>query len=281
VRIIVPFSAGSGSDVFARTLGPKFTEAWGQQIVVENREGAGGMIGAEAVAKATPDGYTLLLAATPWAVSPSLYAKPPYDPLRDFAPVGRIGFVPSVLVVHPSMPVNDITHLIKLARAKPGQLDYSSSGKGAPSHLFVEYMKAMAKVDIVVPCYNYGRFLETCVGSVLDQSIRDLRVLIIDDASTDDSLSVAKRLAETDPRISIIAHAQNKGHISTYNEGIAWASADYLLLLSADDLLVAGALDRAIAVMDANPDIVLTHGDCTVWLDGRPLPKLAPQQGYT
>src|SRR6476659_2558703 len=104
VRIIVPFSAGSGSDVFARTLGPKFTDAWGQQIVVENREGAGGMIGAEAVAKATPDGYTLLLAATPWAVSPSLYAKPPYDPLRDFAPVGRIGFVPSVLVVHPSMP---------------------------------------------------------------------------------------------------------------------------------------------------------------------------------
>src|SRR3982751_1370159 len=123
VRIIVPFSAGSGSDVFARTLGLKFTQAWGQQIVVENREGAGGMIGAEAVAKAPPDGYTLLLAATPWAVSPSLYARPPYDPLRDFAPVGRIGFVPSVLVVHPNMPVNDMTHLIKLARAKPGQLD--------------------------------------------------------------------------------------------------------------------------------------------------------------
>ncbi len=165
VRIIVPFSAGSGSDVFARTLGPKFTEAWGQQIVVENREGAGGMIGAEAVAKATPDGYTLLLAATPWAVSPSLYAKPPYDPLRDFAPVGRIGFVPSVLVVHPSMPVNDITHLIKLARAKPGQLDYSSSGKGAPSHLFVEYMKAMAKVDIVeVPYKITAQALTDVIG---------------------------------------------------------------------------------------------------------------------
>src|SRR6187402_110173 len=82
VRIIVPFSAGSGSHVFARTLGPKFTEAWGQQIVVENREGAGGIIGAQLVAKAAPDGHTLLLAATPWAVSPSLYAKAPYDPLR-------------------------------------------------------------------------------------------------------------------------------------------------------------------------------------------------------
>src|SRR5687768_1003010 len=122
VRIIVPFSAGSGSDVFARTLGPKFTEAWGQQIVVENREGAGGIIGAQVVAKPAPDGYTLLLAATPWAVSPSLYAKPPYDPLRDFVPIGRIGFVPSVLVVHPTLPVNDVSQLIQLAKARPGQL---------------------------------------------------------------------------------------------------------------------------------------------------------------
>ena len=98
----MPFSAGSGSDVFARTLGPKFTETWGQQIVVENREGAGGVIGAQLVAKSAPDGYTLLLGATPWAVAPSLYAKPPYDALKDFVPVGRIGFIPSVLVVHPT-----------------------------------------------------------------------------------------------------------------------------------------------------------------------------------
>ena len=148
VRIIVPFSAGSGSDVFARTLGPKFTETWGQQVVVENREGAGGAIGAQLVAKAAPDGYTLLLGATSWAVAPSLYAKPPYDAFRDFVPVGRIGSVPSVLVVHPALPVNDVKALIKLAKAQPGKLDYSSSGKGAPSHLFVEYFKAMAKVDI-------------------------------------------------------------------------------------------------------------------------------------
>ena len=165
VRIIVPFSAGSGSDVFARTLGPKFTETWGQQIVVENREGAGGIIGAQVVAKAAPDGYTLLLAATPWAVSPSLYAKPPYDPLRDFVPIGRIGFVPSVLVVHPTLPVNDVRQLIQLAKARPGHLDYSSSGKGAPSHLFVEYLKAMAKVDIVeVPYKNTAQALTDVIG---------------------------------------------------------------------------------------------------------------------
>jgi len=165
VRIIVPFSAGSGSDVFARTLGPKFTETWGQQIVVENREGAGGVIGAQLVAKAAPDGYTLLLGATPWAVAPSLYAKPPYDALKDFVPVGRIGFIPSVLVVHPTLPVNDVKALIKLAKAQPGKLDYSSSGKGAPSHLFVEYFKAMAKVDIVeIPYKNTAQALTDVMG---------------------------------------------------------------------------------------------------------------------
>ena len=165
VRIIVPFSAGSGSDVFARTLGPKFTETWGQQIVVENREGAGGVIGAQLVAKAAPDGYTLLLGATPWAVAPSLYAKPPYDALKDFVPVGRIGFIPSVLVVHPTLPVNDVKALIKLAKAQPGKLDYSSSGKGAPSHLFVEYFKAMAKVEIVeIPYKNTAQALTDVMG---------------------------------------------------------------------------------------------------------------------
>jgi tripartite-type tricarboxylate transporter receptor subunit TctC len=165
IRIIVPFSAGSGSDVFARTLGPKFTETWGQQIVVENREGAGGVIGAQLVAKSAPDGYTFLLGATPWAVAPSLYAKPPYDALKDFVPVGRIGFIPSVLVVHPTLPVNDIKALIKLAKAEPGKLNYSSSGKGAPSHLFVEYFKAMAKVDIVeVPYKNTAQALTDVMG---------------------------------------------------------------------------------------------------------------------
>ena len=165
VRIIVPFSAGSGSDVFARTLGPKFTETWGQQIVVENREGAGGVIGAQLVAKSAPDGYTLLLGSTSWAVAPSLYAKPAYDALKDFVPVGRIGFIPSVLVVHPTLPVNDVKALIRLARTQPGKLDYSSSGKGAPSHLFVEYFKAMAKVDITeIPYKNTAQALTDVMG---------------------------------------------------------------------------------------------------------------------
>jgi glycosyltransferase involved in cell wall biosynthesis len=139
----------------------------------------------------------------------------------------------------------------------------------------------MSKVDIVIPCYNYGRFLEACVRSVLSQSIVDLRVLIIDDASSDDSLSVAKKLAQGDRRVSVIAHSRNKGHIRTYNEGIAWASADYFLLLSADDLLVAGALQRATEVMDANSDIVLTYGECILWFDNLPFPVIAPNENYS
>jgi glycosyltransferase involved in cell wall biosynthesis len=139
----------------------------------------------------------------------------------------------------------------------------------------------MAKIDVVVPCYNYGRFLNSCVGSVLEQSVRDLRVLIIDDASTDDSLSVAAKLARDDPRVSVVAHSQNKGHISTYNEGIAWASADYFLLLSADDLLVPGALMRAVEIMDKNPDVVLTHGESAIWYQDQPRPLVADRQSYT
>jgi glycosyltransferase involved in cell wall biosynthesis len=139
----------------------------------------------------------------------------------------------------------------------------------------------MAKVDILVPCYNYGRFLEGCVRSVLDQSIRDVRVLIIDDASSDDSLSTAEKLANADQRVTIIAHARNKGHIQTYNEGIDWADSDYFLLLSADDLLVQGALARAVAIMDENRDIGLTYGESVVWQDGLPFPSIDSVHSYT
>ena len=138
----------------------------------------------------------------------------------------------------------------------------------------------MAKVDIVVPCYNYGRFLEPCVRSVLEQSVADLRVLIIDDASSDDSLSVAKRLAQADRRVSVISHSENWGHIRTYNQGIEWAASDYFLLLSADDLLAPGALGRATQLMDENPDIVLTHGKFIEWRDDLPFPELNDQRSF-
>jgi glycosyltransferase involved in cell wall biosynthesis len=132
----------------------------------------------------------------------------------------------------------------------------------------------MAKIDVVIPCYNYGRFLGDCLRSVLEQSVRDLRVLIIDDASSDESAATAKQLAAGEPRVSVISHAKNQGHIATYNEGIAWAASDYFFILSADDLLVPGALERATTLMDSNPDVVLSYGKCVEWRDNSPRPKL-------
>ena len=119
----------------------------------------------------------------------------------------------------------------------------------------------MSSVDVFVPCYRYGRFLRECVESVLGQSDVTIRVLIIDDASPDNTAEVAAALASEDPRVSFIRHIENKGHIATYNEGIEWASADYMLLLSADDYLLPGALSRAANLMDAHPDVGLTFGN--------------------
>jgi glycosyltransferase involved in cell wall biosynthesis len=139
----------------------------------------------------------------------------------------------------------------------------------------------MARIDVVIPCYNYGRYLAVCVQSVLEQSAGDLRVLIVDDASSDNSVAVARMLAKADDRVSVIAHGKNQGNIKTYNEGIEWAEGDYFLLLSADDLLVPGAFDRAIRVMDANPDIVMTYGDCVAWYDHLPLPPIDTARPFT
>jgi Glycosyl transferase family 2 len=140
----------------------------------------------------------------------------------------------------------------------------------------------MAKIDVVIPCYNYGRFLEECVRSVLDQSIRNLRVLIVDDASSDDSLVVARRFAEADRRVSVISHPKNRGHIATYNEGlIDWANSEYSLLLSADDVLAPEALARAIAVLDANPSVGFLYGHAATWYDDQPKPHLRVKQTGT
>jgi glycosyltransferase involved in cell wall biosynthesis len=133
----------------------------------------------------------------------------------------------------------------------------------------------MVKVDVVVPCYNYGRFLRECVQSVLDQPVHDVRVLIIDDASSDDSAVVARKLADADSRVDVVVHSKNSGHIDTYNEGlIDWARADYSLLLSADDVLTEGALLRAISVLDANPNVGLLYGHAVNWYDHQPRPPV-------
>ncbi|MFO1431848.1 MAG: glycosyltransferase family A protein [Candidatus Competibacteraceae bacterium] len=139
----------------------------------------------------------------------------------------------------------------------------------------------MAKIDIIIPCYNYGNFLATSVTSILIQSIKDLRILIIDDGSSDDTLTVAKTLAQVDSRISVVSHVENRGTIERYNEGIRWATADYLMIFSADDIMTPGALERAVAILDAHPEIVMVHGDWIDWDDSLPVPNLGEQCDYT
>lgn len=156
VRMIVPFPPGGGTDYTARLIGQKLSELWGQPVVVENRPGASTIIGSELVAKAPPDGYTLIMGSVNHTINPSLIAKLPYDTIRDFAPITVCVTSSYVLVVHPSLPVKSVKELIALARARPGEINYSSSGSSGPQHLAGELFKMMSKADITHVPYKGG-----------------------------------------------------------------------------------------------------------------------------
>lgn len=149
IRVIVPLAAGGPGDVLARVIGQKLSEHVGQPVIIDNRPGANTNIGTEFVAKAPPDGYTLLATASTLTINPSMYATLSYDPLRDFAPLTLIASTPLVLVVHPSLPVKSVKELIALARSKPGQLNYGSAGNGSALHLAGEMFNSLARVKLV------------------------------------------------------------------------------------------------------------------------------------
>src|SRR5262249_44096760 len=150
IRFVVGFTPGGPSDILARALGQKLGERWSQQVVIENRPGAGGNVAAEAVAKSAPDGYTWLLGNNSiLATNQSLYRGLTYDPVKDFAPVSLVAVQPNILVVNPQLPVKSVKELIEYARSHPGKLNYASSGAGAAAHLAGELFKTMAGVDLV------------------------------------------------------------------------------------------------------------------------------------
>ena len=136
IRIIIPFAAGGTSDILARAIGPRLTDAWGQSVVIENRTGANGNVGADHVAKSAPDGYTVLLSDLgALAINPSVYPSMPFDPVKDFSPIVMVSYSPHVLAVHPSVPVNSVKDLIEYARTNPGKLNFANSGTGGAPHL--------------------------------------------------------------------------------------------------------------------------------------------------
>jgi tripartite-type tricarboxylate transporter receptor subunit TctC len=157
VRLIVPYPPGGGNDTLGRLFAAKLGERMGQPFVVENRPGAGTMIGTEAAAKSAPDGYTILLSSiATHALSPNLYSRVPYDPIKDFTPITLLGIAPTVLVISPDVPAKSLQELVALAKSKPGQLAYASGGNGTPPHINAEVFKAVAGVDLLHVAYKGG-----------------------------------------------------------------------------------------------------------------------------
>ena len=156
IRIVVPTAPGGPSDIGARLIAQRLSERWGRPVVVENRAGAGTIIGNEMVARAPPDGYTLLMAPGAFATIPSTYKKVPYDTLRDFAPITQALFVPNLIVVHPSLPAKSVKELIALAKARPGEIFYASAGHGTQPHLTMELFLMMAQIRMGHVPYKGG-----------------------------------------------------------------------------------------------------------------------------
>jgi tripartite-type tricarboxylate transporter receptor subunit TctC len=157
VRMIVPYPPGGGNDTLARLFAAKLSDRMGQQFVVENRPGAGAMIGTEAAAKSAPDGYTILLSSiATHALSPNLYSRVPYDPVKDFAPITLLGIAPTVLVVNSDLPAQSLSELIAAAKARPASLAYASGGNGTPPHINAEVFKSVAGVDLLHVAYKGG-----------------------------------------------------------------------------------------------------------------------------
>jgi len=168
VKIVVPYPAGGGTDVMARFLAQKFSEMWGQPVVVENKGGAGGNIGADQVAKSTPDGYTLVMMPSNLSINPSLFDKTPWDAVKDFSPIGTVATSPIMVGVSAGVPANSIRELIALAKAKPGTLNYISCGGGSPQHIAGEMFNAMAGVQMQhVPYKGCGAAIPDAVAGVV------------------------------------------------------------------------------------------------------------------
>ena len=180
VKMIVGFSPGGGTDILARIVGQKLSETWAQPVVIENRPGASATIGADLVAKAAPDGYTLAMGQlTPNAIAPALMPKLPYDAARDFIPVVLVGTSPNILVINPSLPAKDVAQLAALAKSKPGRLTYASSGAGSLQHIAAESFKSVAGVDIVhVPFKGSSQAVVDLIAGNVDMNFDSIPAVI-------------------------------------------------------------------------------------------------------
>jgi tripartite-type tricarboxylate transporter receptor subunit TctC len=171
IRFLVPFPPGTATDALARAIGPKLNDMWGQPVVVENRPGAGSVVGTQVVSNAPADGYTLLMVSASHAINATLYSKLPFDPVKDFAGVTPVALIPNILIVHPSLPVKSVKELIALAKQKPGVLNYTSAGIGSASHLNGELFRSTAGINIVhVPFKGFADAVTEIIAGRLEMT---------------------------------------------------------------------------------------------------------------
>lgn len=224
IRMIIPFAAGGATDTPARILTVKLAERLGQQIVVDNRPGQGGALGTAVAAKAEPDGYTVLMTATPFVLSPHIYKKLSYDPLKDFVPVTQFGAAPNVLVVHPSLGARSVKDVIALAKKQPGKLDWASSGTGGFQHLSGELFMAMAKIKVQHISYKgSGAATADLIGGQVKIGFPGIAIAI-QHHKTGRLLALGVTTAERSPQmpdVPSIAEAGVPGYDATFWLGLA------------------------------------------------------------
>src|SRR5258706_1989889 len=267
IRLVLPYPPGGGTDVIARPLAQKLTEQLGQQVIVDNRGGAGGNIGMEFVAKSPPDGYTLLFALTAqYAVNPSLYPKLPYDPVRDYAPVSLLANAPYLLVVHPSVPAKAVPELIALMKARPGQLAYSSSGNGSGAHLAGEMLRSLARVEMThVPYKGAGPAMPDLIAGQVQLSFVTytatgphiktgrLRALGVTTAKRSPTLPDLPAIAETVPGYDSAVWYGFAAPAGTPADIVAKLNTEVLRVLAAPDFRNRITLE-AVAPIGSTPE---------------------------
>ena len=251
IRFIVPIAAGGSVDIAARNLATRLSDALGQQVVVDNRTGAGGTIGADLAAKSAPDGYTMVMgSSSTFGVNPTLYRKIPYDAVRDFAPVSMVSYAPNVLVLHPGVPAKTIKELVALARAQPGKLNFASSGTGGSPHLAGELFKMVAKVDIThIPYKGTGQSVADLIGGQVQMSFGTIIALlqyIKSDRLRPLAVTTTKRMSAL-PEVQTFAEAGYPGMEITAWNGV--------LVPAATPKPVVHRLNREIVKIMSQPEV--------------------------
>ena len=257
VRVVVPFPPGGGNDSMGRILATKLTEAMGKQFVIDNRGGANGMVGSEMVAKAPKDGYTLMVNGANFVTTPSLYAKPSYDPIRQFDPISLIAFAPNVLVVHPSVPARTVKELIALAKAKPKQVNFAGSGSGSTPHLAGELFRTMTNTQMMhVPYRGTGPAITGLLSGEVETMFMPALTavpLITGGRIRGIAVTSRERLAAL-PALPTVSDSGLKGYESSQWYGFlapAGTPVEILNLLSAQTMKIMQTADMKQRMADA------------------------------